>query len=52
MEGWTKVHFDAYGETINSAKGKKTFWKSPFSRDGTVPIEEKTWSGIKELFYR
>jgi len=50
MEGWTKVHFDAYGETINSANGKKSFWKSPFSHDGTVPVEEKTFTGIKALF--
>ena len=51
IEGWTKVHFDAYGETINSSNGKKSFWKSPFSHDGTVPVEESTWSGIKELFH-
>jgi hypothetical protein len=51
MEGWTKVHFDAYGETVNSANGKKSFWKSPFSHDGTVPVEETTWSGIKGLFH-
>jgi hypothetical protein len=50
MEGWTKVHFDAYGETVNSSNGKKAFWKSPFSHDGTVPVEDVTWSGIRQLF--
>lgn len=50
MEGWTKVHFDAYGETVNSSNGKKSFWKSPFSHEGTVPVEETTWSGVKDRF--
>ena len=50
MEGWTKVHFDAYGETINSTNGKKSFWKSPFSHDGTVPVEEKTFTDVKVIF--
>jgi hypothetical protein len=50
MEGWTKVHFDAYGETVDSSSGKKSFWKSPFSHDGTVPVDEKTWSGNTEMF--
>ena len=50
MEGWAKVHFDAYGETINTADGKKSFWKSPFSHDGTVPVEDKAWSAIKSMY--
>lgn len=50
MEGWTKVHFDAHGETVDSSTGKKSYWKSPFSHDGMVPVEETTWSGIKNLF--
>ena len=50
MEGWTKVHFDAYGETVNSANGKKTFWKSPFSHDGTVPVADKTFTDVKAIF--
>jgi len=50
MEGWTKVHFDAYGETVNSANGKKAFWKSPFSHDGQVPVEEVSFTDVKVIF--
>jgi hypothetical protein len=52
VDGWTKVHFDAYGETINTANGKKSFWKSPFSHDGTVPVEEISFTGVKVLYQR
>jgi len=51
VEGWSKVHFDAYGETVDSSSGKKSYWKSPFSHDGTVPVEDKPWGAIKALYH-
>lgn len=50
VEGWTKVHFDAYGVTVNTTNGRETTWKTPGSHDGQVPVEEATWSSVKGLF--
>ena len=52
VDGWSKVHFDAYGETINTTNGKKSFWKSPFSHDGTVPVEESTFTDVKIIYQK
>lgn len=50
IEGWTKVHFDAYGVTVNTNNGKETTWKTPGSHDGQVPVQTSSWSVVKELF--
>jgi hypothetical protein len=51
MEGWAKVHFDAYDHTVNSLNGKETYWKSPFSHDGQVGVASMSWAGVKALFH-
>ena len=51
VEGWTKVHFDAYGTTV-ADNGRETTWKTPGSHDGQVPVAPSTWSGVKSLFGR
>jgi hypothetical protein len=50
VEGWTKVHFDAYGTTIDTLDGKETTWKTPNSHDGQVPVQDETWEGMKALY--
>jgi hypothetical protein len=50
--GWTKVHFDGYGVTVNTTNGHETTWKTPGSHDGQVPAQMETWSGVKALFGR
>jgi len=50
VAGWTKVHFDAYDHTVNSMNNKETFWKTPFSHDGQVPVQEKSWGAVKALY--
>jgi len=50
VEGWTKVHFDGYGVTIDTTNGNETTWKTPGSHDGQVPVEQETWSRVKGLF--
>lgn len=52
VEGWTKVHFDAYDHTVNSMNNKEIFWKTPFSHDGQVPVQEKSWGAVKALYGR
>jgi len=50
VEGWTKVHFDAYGTTIDTMDGKETTWRTPNSHDGQVPVQDKTWDQVKALY--
>jgi hypothetical protein len=50
VDGWRRVHFDAYGHTINSNNNKEKFWNNPFSHDGEVPVQDETWSGIKAIY--
>ena len=50
VEGWTKVHFDAYGTTVDTLDGKETTWKTPGSHDGQVPVRDETWDGVKALY--
>lgn len=50
VEGWTRVHFDAYGTTVNTNNGRETTWKTPFSHDGQVPVQPATWGAVKSLF--
>jgi hypothetical protein len=50
VDGWYRVHFDAYDHTVDSMNNKEKFWKSPFSHDGEVPVESGTWSGIKAIY--
>lgn len=50
VAGWNKVHFDAYGTTVNTMNGKETTWKTPFSHDGQVPVDQSSWSAVKQLF--
>ena len=52
VTGWNKVHFDAYGVTINTVNGHETTWKTPFSHDGQVPVQSGTWTQIKALYSR
>jgi hypothetical protein len=47
--GWNKVHFDAYGHTV-SQSGHESSWKTPFSHDGEVPVQQETWSRVKSLY--
>lgn len=50
VTGWNKVHFDAYGTTINTTNGRETTWKTPGSHDGQVPVQSSTWTQVKALF--
>jgi hypothetical protein len=50
VTGWNKVHFDAYGTTINTVNGHETTWKTPGSHDGQVPVQAGTWTQVKALY--
>jgi hypothetical protein len=50
VEGWTKVHFDAYGTTVDTTDGKATTWKTPGSHDGQVPVQNETWDRVKAMY--
>lgn len=50
VEGWTKVHFDAYGTTIDTTDGHETTWKTPGSHDGQVPVQDTNWEAVKGLY--
>ena len=50
VQGWTKVHFDAYGTTVDTLSGKETTWKTPGSHDGQVPVQATTWDQMKALY--
>ncbi len=50
VSGWNKVHFDGYGVTINTVNGHETTWKTPFSHDGQVPVQDETWTHVKALY--
>jgi len=52
VEGWNKVHFDAYDHTVDSMNGKETFWKTPGSHDGELPLQPTSWGAVKSLYGR
>lgn len=50
VEGWTRVHFDGYGVTVNTTNGRESIWRTPGSHDGQVPVTPATWSVVKSLY--